>query len=124
MFSAQVDKWLHTALDFGITEQDFWCMTIGELQRAFESKARVMELEAKQHASFDYILSDIIGKSISRLYGSSNKMPTLSEAYPSLFDKAQEEEEMQRKQDELSALRFKLYANSFNKRFKGGADKS
>lgn len=87
-----------------------------------DSKARVMRLEDQKRASFDYILSDIIGKSISRLYGSANKMPTLSEAYPSLFDKAQEQEAMQRKQDELSALRFKLFANSFNKRFKGGAD--
>ena len=99
-------------------------MTIGELQRAFESKARVQEIGDQRHASFDYILSDIIGRSISRLYGSANKMPTLSEAYPSLFDKAQEQEELQKKQDELSALRFKLYANSFNKRFKGGASKN
>ena len=118
-----MDKWLYTALDFGINEQDFWCMTIGELQRAFESKVRVQKIEAQERASFDYILSDNIGRSVAKIYGSANKMPTLSEAYPSLFDKAQEQEELQRKQDELSALRFKLFANSFNKRFKGGAKK-
>lgn len=97
-------------------------MTIGELQRAFESKMRIIELEDRKRASFDYILSDNIGKSIARLYSSSNKMPTLSDAYPTLFDKEKEQEEAQKRRDELSVLRFKLYANSFNKRFKEGAD--
>ena len=117
MFSALVDKWLLTALDFGISEFDFWNMTLAELNRALASKARVIEIEEQRRASFDYILSDIIGRSVARLYGSSNKMPTLSEAYPSLFDKGQEQEAIQQKKDELSAMRFKLFANSFNKRF-------
>lgn len=44
-------------------------------------------------------------------------MPTLSEAYPSLFDREAEEERMQETKDELSAIRFKQFAQTYNKKF-------
>jgi hypothetical protein len=66
----------------------------------------------------------MIGRSISRLYGSANKMPTLSEAYPSLFDKVEEEEKIQEKKDDLSALRFRLFAQSYNSKYKEVAVKN
>ena len=43
-------------------------------------------LEAQEKATYDYILADLIGKSVSRLYSSSNTMPDIAEVYPSLFD--------------------------------------
>ena len=98
-------------------------MTLAELNRAVESKKRVKMREAQEKASFDYILADLIGRSIGRLYNSSNKLPSLSEAYPSLFDAASEEEKVQKKKDELSALRFKQFAQSFNKKFDKEANK-
>lgn len=93
-------------------------MTLAELNRALKSRARVLEQEEKKRASFDYILADLIGRSVSRIHSSSNKMPSLSEAYPSLFNKTEEEDTIQKKKDELSALRFKKFAASFNNRFK------
>lgn len=93
-------------------------MTLAEVNRAAESKIRVSKMEDKKKASFDYILADLIGRSVSRVYSSSGKMPTLSEAYPSLFDKVEEEQRIQEKKAELSILRFKQFANSYNKRFK------
>lgn len=43
--------------------------------------------------------------------------------YPSIFDTKEMEEERQKQQDELSALRFKQFAQAFNKKFKeGGAN--
>lgn len=77
-----------------------------------------MEYQEKKQASFDYVLADLIGRSIARVYNSSNKMPTIAEAYPQLFDRAEEEEKIQEKKDELSALRLELFAQSFNQRFK------
>ena len=44
-------------------------------------------------------------------------MPDISEQYPSLFDSVEIQEQKQKKKDELSALRFKLFADSFNKNF-------
>lgn len=105
-------------MDLGIAERDFWEMTIGEVIRAAESKTRVMKRENENRASYDYILADLIGRSVSRIYSSSSKMPTLSEAYPYLFTKEEEIEMVQEKKAELSALRFKQFANSYNTKYK------
>lgn len=93
-------------------------MTIAELQRAFNSKQRVELLRAKEKASFDYILADLVGRSIGRLLHSSVTIPEISSIYPSLFDSVEIEEKKQEKKDELSALRFKQFAQSYNTKFK------
>ena len=92
-------------------------MTYAELERAMLAKRKLLKLEMQQRASYDYILADLIGSSIARLYSSSATMPEISAAYPTVFDNKEYEEARQEKQDELSALRFKLFAESFNKKF-------
>lgn len=123
MFSDIVFRWLDVALDYGISEHDFWEMTIAELERAINSQKRVQKREAQERASFDYILADLVGRSISRIYNSTNNIPSISEVYPTLFDSKEYEEAKSVKQDELSALRFRQFAQSFNKRFKGVSNK-
>lgn len=102
----------------GISEHDFWNMTLAELIRAMESKKRTYKEKAQERASFDYILADLIGRSIARIYSSSNTIPTLAEVYPSLFDSKEIEEQRAKKKTELSALRFRQFADTFNKKFK------
>lgn len=97
-------------------------MTFAELTRLLESKKRIQLEEDKRQASFDYTLAELIGRSISRIYNSSNTMPTISEVYPSLFNATQEAEAIQEKKDELSALRFKQFAQSHNKKYKEVSD--
>lgn len=46
LFSDYIYNWLDNALDYGITEFDFWNMTLAELERAIESKRRVKKIEA------------------------------------------------------------------------------
>lgn len=116
--SSYIYKWLDNALDYGITEHEFWNMTIAELTRAIESKNRRTKLEAQEKASNDYILADLIGRSIARIYNSSNHYPDISEVYPTLFDSEEIRQAKQEKRNELSALRFKLFAESFNNKFK------
>lgn len=94
-------------------------MTFAELERAFKSKERVSKIEQQKQASFDYILADLVGRSISRLYNSSNKMPTIAEAYSSLFSAEEVEQKMQEKKNELSIQRFKQFAQFHNNRFRG-----
>lgn len=117
MFSDYVHKWLANALDYGISEAEFWDMTIAELNRAVESRKRMMKLEAQERASFDYILADLIGRSVARLHSSANQMPQISDIYPTIFDSAEMEAQRQKKRDELSALRFKQFTQSFNSKF-------
>ena len=86
LFSNYIYKWLDNALDYGISEYDFWNMTIAELTRAIASKKRIQKQQAQEKASFDYILADLIGRSIGRLYSNSTHLPDISEIYPTLFD--------------------------------------
>lgn len=90
-------------------------MTFAEIERFLASAKR----KEQRKASFDYVLADLIGRSVARIHNSSNHMPSLSEAYPALFNKAEEEEAVQARKDELSALRFKQFAQSYNKRLTG-----
>lgn len=93
-------------------------MTLAELIRLVESKKRMQLLQAKEKATFDYMLADLIGRSVARLQSSANHYPTIAEAYPTLFTTEEVEEKIQSKKDELSALRFKQFAQSYNKKFK------
>ena len=107
----------------GITESDFWNMTIAEIDRAIASRQRQQKQQAQEKATFDYILADLIGRSIGRIYSSSTRIPDISEAYPSLFDSKEVEDSRAARKAELSALRFKQFADSFNKKFNKGGSK-
>ena len=114
---------LNRALDYGIAERDFWDMTIGEVLRAVESRNRVRQLEAQDKATYDYIQATLIVKGVAITLGSSSNFPGIEEAYPGIFDNIvdKKQEEKQRRKDELSVLRFKQFAQSYNKRYEGGA---
>ena len=99
-------------------------MTIAEITRMAKSKQRTTITMSKERAVFDYLLADLIGKSVSRIYSNSAKMPELYEVYPSLFEQEDIEEKKQEQRDTLSALRFKQFAQSYNKRFKKEEAKS
>ena len=99
-------------------------MTISEITRMAKSKQRTTITASKERAVFDYLLADLIGKSVSRIYSNSARMPELYEVYPSLFEQEDIEEKKQEQRDNLSALRFKQFAQSYNKRFKKEEAKS
>jgi hypothetical protein len=92
-------------------------MTLAEVNRVVESKQRVQKREQQEKASFDYILADLIGRSVARVYSSSNKLPAIEEVYTSIFDAKDLQEQKEAKQAELSALRFKQFAQAYNKKF-------
>ena len=93
-------------------------MTLPELKRQIESLARQKKTRQQERASFDYILADAIGRSVARVYSSSAKLPDISELYPTLFDSQEIIERRKEKQAELSAIRFRQFAASYNKKFK------
>lgn len=92
-------------------------MTLAEIVRFIESRKRVMKIDAKEKATFYYTLADLIGRSVARIHSSSNQMPKIADVFPSLFDSEEIEEKLQEKKDELSALRFKQFTQSFNRKF-------
>ena len=123
MFEKYAYKWLETALDCGITELAYWDMTLAEVIRAIESYNRRYKAAERQQAALDYILADAIGRSVSRIYSSSARMPKLYELYPALFESEEIQEQEQAKRDELSVLRFKQFAAAHNKKFEGATVK-
>jgi hypothetical protein len=111
---------LDTALDFGIKEERFWNMTIAEIQREVKSVIRVRKLESQEKASYDYILANLIVKGVAKCLGDKSEYPTIEKAYPNLFDDiaAEREQKIQEQKMNLSAIRFKQFAQSYNKNFK------
>ena len=111
---------LDDALDCGITEDQFWDMTFAEIERASESKARVLKKQAQEKATYDYILAQLITKGVSRVLGDKSNFPTLEEAYPGVFDDvaAETQAKIEEQRMNLSALRFKQFAQSYNSNLK------
>ncbi len=99
-------------------------MTIAELVRLINSKKRQAKEKAREKAAYDYILADMIGRSVARIYDSGNTLPTIHEAYPAIYSQEEVAEKRRAQQAELSALRFRQFANSYNKRYKEVAKKN
>lgn len=110
---------LNNALDYGIKEAEFWNMTFAEIDRYIKSRIRTIKFENQEKAKFDYIHAILIGKAVSKVLSSNATFPEIEEAYPGLFNNNEKkQEEIQNKKDELSALRFKQFAQSYNSKFK------
>lgn len=88
-------------------------MTFCEVTRAVESFNRRKKLEFQERASFDYILADLIGRSVARVLNSQNKLPEINEAYPNIFDDELIEQKRVDTKMELSAIRFRKFAEAY-----------
>ena len=117
-YSNHIYTMLDNALDYGISEFDFWNMTFAELDRLAASKQRVENFRAKERATFDYISAMLIGRAFAACMDDKATFPEIHEVYPILFDKKEVEEQKQEQTNQLSALRFKQFAQSYNKKYK------
>ena len=118
MYTEVIYKWLETSLDYGIDEEKFWSMTIAEIERAVARKNRVRALEQNEKAQCDEIHAELVGRSMARVFNSNNEYPAIEEAYPTIFEDVTAIQKKQAKKAELSALRFKLFADNHNSKFK------
>lgn len=118
LYSDHIYKMLNNALDLGVSERDFWEMTIAELERVAESKRRLLRVEQKDKATHNYIHALLVGKALAASFSEEADFPTINEVYPSLFSVDTKQSDLiQERKDELSALRFKQFAESFNQKF-------
>lgn len=94
-------------------------MTLREIENYVKSKQRVRRLENQEKATYDYIQATLIVKGVGMMLGSKEEFPSVEQAYPGVFEDLVEkkQEELQTKKDELSALRFKQFAQSYNNKF-------
>jgi hypothetical protein len=94
-------------------------MTPGEVCRYAASRARVRKCEIQERVSCDYVLATLIVKGVAITLGSKETYPSLEEAYPGVFDDIAQvkSEAIHEQKINLSALRFKQFAQSYNRRF-------
>jgi hypothetical protein len=71
-------------------------MTIGEIHRRIEAYNKAKRRKEKETAINNYILADLIGASVGRLF--KGNYPAIEEAYPSLFAE-ETKSEAERKQE-------------------------
>lgn len=95
-------------------------MTLGEIERAAASKQRLRKIEAQEKATYDYIQACLIIRGVGIALGSKEDFPTIEELYPNLFATQAEEKQTKAQQakNELSVLRFKQFAQSYNQKYK------
>jgi hypothetical protein len=115
LFSEYLEKWLEDFLDMGLTEWQFWDMTLAELNRYAESFKRQQKRKAEEKAIADYRLADLIGYSMARLYSNSAKYPEIYDVYPAIFDKAAIEEARTKEKSKKTNDWLMNFADSFNK---------
>ena len=116
--TGQIFDLLEKCLDAGISEWNYWNMTLAEITRYIESYNRIRQQKAKEIAINNYILADLIGQSIGRIY--KGTYPSIQEAYPSLFqDDAEYNDTIQQQKDEASIRNFINFANAYNKKIGG-----
>ena len=94
-------------------------MTVAEILRHIDSYNRTYKQKTQEKATYDYILASLIVRGVSITLGSKDSYPPIQEVYSGLF--TEETQAAQAKVEEnkaiLSALRFKQFANSYNKQF-------
>lgn len=95
-------------------------MTPGEVSRSINARNKVRRIEAQEKASADYILAVLITKGVGIVLGDKSDFPKIQDVYPQLFDEIVEKQEdkIQQRKIELSTLRFKQFAQSYNSKFK------
>jgi hypothetical protein len=62
----------------------------------------------------DYTLADLIGRSVARIYNSSNTIPDIEDVYPTVFDREELERKRKERQAEALAIKFNQFVNAFN----------
>ena len=123
LFTDKIWQILDNALDWGISEFDFWNMSLAELERLFESKRRIQKQNAQDKAYFDYKLADLIGASVAiRFNKSGSELPLIEKVYPDIFDAEKMKAERKKAKDKLLVAQFMQFANAHNQKFERKGD--
>ena len=110
-----MNKLLDSALEWGIDEDKFWDMTLAELRRAITARRRAHNAKMQEQAVMDYAHASLVGCAFGCVLSEEAKLPEFKKFYSFLYTQEEmvrmEDEEAER-QDKISEMNFKLFANS------------
>lgn len=109
---------LQPSINLGLSESQFWEMTLAEIGRWQEGA--IWRLKSK--AQFDYILADLIGISADRMVSKDVEYPTIEDVYPNLFEKEIEERDEEAEIATNNINRFMEFAQRHNSMMKKGEE--
>lgn len=116
-----IERLLQPAINIGLSEFDFWSMTLAEVDRYLKGAI----WRHKTQAQYDYTLATLIGNAIGCVVGGGD-MVSLEEAYPTLFkeddEPGVEENEIMDKETMKSANNFLAFARQHNSKFTKGVE--
>lgn len=92
-------------------------MTIPEVKRRVDSYNRCQKKKAKEKANLAYSEAVLIGVAVGQLFDSSNKFPSIEEAFPDLF-----EVEARQQQIDKNTNNFLAFAAKHNASLKDGGN--
>ena len=106
----------------GISERDFWEMNPGECVRALNA----FSMRRKDIAYFSYTTAMTVSTFIGTVFSSATP-PTISDIYPDLFPKEEQERAEQEVEHETrmskSEANFIKFANAFNQRYEANGNR-
>ena len=105
-------------MDVGITEAEYWEMSIGEVLRRVRSYERTVERKRQEQAFFDWTLGNLIGSSVGRCLSNDIEYPKLHEAYPSFFNSKEVQEAEEEKRNQANVANFMKFAAAHNLKLK------
>lgn len=124
MLRDHVAKWLENALELGISEREFWQMTIGELARAMAAIKRRRRADQIERATFDFRQAQAVGHFFAATLNKKNKPPKIEDLYPELFDNDEFRAARDQRRAEAWAQQFKAFMTASDKRISEGGAKN
>lgn len=106
---------LEECLPCGISIETYWNSTQAEIVLMMKAHKKREQYEMQKQASLLYTHADLIGISVSRLFG-DNKMPDFKTAFGHLFEdeEAKESEAVMDAELETSKMRLMQYIDRYN----------
>lgn len=111
---------LNRCMEIGMSEDEYWNSTYGEIRRYIESYSKKTNNELKEKLSLIHTLGDLIGCSVARLLDSDAKYPSIIELYPDLFKEEAKIKEEKEKQEKLERIKRSMlsYGNAYKNKNK------
>ena len=111
-FEDLIQYHLKRMAQYGLTEEQFYNLTLGEVRRMAESFHLQQRERLKEQAEMDYIQAGLITSNISSILSDKNKAPLLEEVYGHLYTEDEKEKmKATREKHQQERMRQELQAN-------------